>query len=132
MNAASRVFSFFALGYLASYAFRGLNIGFAPFLIRELELSAADLGMLTSLYFLGFALVQIPAGAVLVAWGTSRVNAILMLASAVGSVVYACADGLPCLMLGRFLIGAGVGVRMGAVLQASAQHVPPHRVPLLN
>lgn len=132
MNAASRVFSFFALGYLASYVFRGLNIGFAPFLIRELELSAADLGMLTSLYFLGFALVQIPAGAALDTWGPRRVNAILMLASAAGSVVYACADGLPGLMLGRFLIGAGVGVSMGAGLQALGQHVPAHRVPLLN
>jgi len=132
MNAALRVFCFFALGYFVSYVFRGLNIGFAPFLIQEMGLSAADLGMLTSLYFLGFALVQIPAGAALDTWGPRRVNATLMLASAAGSVAYAFADGLPGLMLGRFLIGAGVGVSMGAGLQALAQHFPSHRVPVLN
>lgn len=132
MNAATRVFFFFAIGYLASYIFRGLNIGFSPFLIQEMGLSAADLGMLTSLYFLGFAAAQIPAGAALDTWGPRRVNAVLMLAAAAGSVVFAQAEGMPALMLGRFLIGAGVAVCMGAGLQALAQHFPAHRVPVLN
>ncbi|WP_397474266.1 nitrate/nitrite transporter [Pusillimonas sp.] len=132
MNAAIRVFCFFAVGYLASYVFRGLNIGFAPFLIHEMDLTAADLGMLTSLYFLGFALAQIPAGAALDTWGPRRVNAVLMLAAALGSAVFAQAESLPALMLGRLLIGAGVAVCMGAGLQALAQHFPAHRVPVLN
>src|SRR5690606_2118343 len=62
MSAGLRVFLFFSLGYLVSYLFRGVNIGFGPYLTQELNLSAADLGSLTSLYFLGFALMQLPAG----------------------------------------------------------------------
>ncbi|BAO70395.1 transporter, major facilitator domain protein [Bordetella bronchiseptica CARE970018BB] len=75
MSAGLRVFLFFSLGYLVSYLFRGLNIGFGPTLSAELGLSAADLGTLTSLYFLGFALLQIPAGVLLDTWGPRRVNA---------------------------------------------------------
>ena len=46
-----RVFVFFALGYFMSYLFRGVNIGFAPFITRDLGLGAGDLGLLTSLYY---------------------------------------------------------------------------------
>lgn len=132
MSAAARVFFFFAAGYFVSYLFRGLNIGFTPFLIQDVGLSAADLGMLTSLYFLGFALAQIPAGAALDTWGPRRVNAVMMLAAAAGSVVFGLGDSLPALMVGRLLIGVGVAVCMGAGLQALAQHFPSHRVPVLN
>lgn len=54
-----RVLALFALGYFVSYVFRGVNLGFAPFVTHELGLSAADLGLLTSLYFLGFAGAQV-------------------------------------------------------------------------
>src|SRR5690606_34380630 len=36
------------------------------------------------------------------------------------------------MMLGRFLIGAGVSVCMGAGLQALAQNFPASRIPFLN
>ncbi|MFP3548346.1 MFS transporter, partial [Rhizobium sp. SIMBA_035] len=57
-----RVFLLFSVGYFVSYVFRGVNLGFAPVITHDLSLSAADLGLLTSLYFLGFAGAQIPAG----------------------------------------------------------------------
>ena len=46
-----RVFLLFSAGYFVSYVFRGVNLGFAPFITHDLGLSAADLGVLTSLYF---------------------------------------------------------------------------------
>lgn len=69
-----RVFLLFSAGYFVSYVFRGVNLGFAPFITHDLGLSAADLGVLTSLYFLGFAGAQIPAGVLLdhFARGASR------------------------------------------------------------
>lgn len=132
MSPAIRVFFFFSAGYFVSYLFRGLNIGFAPYLIHEIDLSAADLGTLTSLYFLGFAATQIPAGAALDTWGPRRVTAALMLSAALGSLVFAFGGNMLALMVGRLLIGAGVAVCMAAALQALAQHFPAHRVPVLN
>ena len=58
-----RVFLLFSAGYFVSYVFRGVNLGFAPLITHDLGLSAADLGLLTSLYFLGFAGAQLPADA---------------------------------------------------------------------
>ena len=132
MNVATRVFLLFSAGYFVSYIFRGLNIGFAPFLTQEMGLTAADLGGLTSLYFLGFAVTQIPAGAALDTWGPRRVTAVLMLVAALGSLLFGLADGLVSMMAGRVLIGVGVAVCMGAGLQALAQHFPVHRIPVLN
>ena len=67
-----RVLALFSVGYFVSYVFRGVNLGFAPFVTHELGLSAADLGLLTSLYFLGFAGAQIPAGVMLDHFGPRR------------------------------------------------------------
>ncbi len=132
MNAATRVFLLFSAGYFVSYIFRGLNIGFAPFLTQEIGLTAAELGGLTSLYFLGFAVTQIPAGAALDTWGPRRVTAVLMLVAALGSLAFGLAGSLMPMMVGRVLIGVGVAVCMGAGLQALAQHFPAHRIPVLN
>ena len=52
----------FAAGYYLSYLFRTINALIASDLTAELNLSAADLGLLTSVYFLVFAAVQLPSG----------------------------------------------------------------------
>jgi len=132
MSAGARVFVFFSLGYLTSYVFRGLNIGFGPTLSAEMQLSASDLGVLTSLYFLGFAMMQLPAGLLLDTWGPRRVNAGMLVLAAVGTVVYGLADSMAGLMVGRLLIGAGVCVCLGATFQALAQNFPVGRLPLVN
>ena len=132
MSAGLRVFLFFSLGYLVSYLFRGVNIGFGPILTQELHLSASDLGTLTSLYFLGFSLMQIPAGIFLDTWGPRRVNAIMLLVAAAGTLVYGLSDSLAGLMVGRLLIGAGVCVCLGAAFQALAQTHPLSRLPMIN
>lgn len=119
-----RVLGLFALGYFVSYVFRGVNLGFAPFVTHELGLSAADLGLLTSLYFLGFAGAQIPAGVLLDHYGPRRVTA--------GTLLFAAAHGLGTMMAGRLLIGIGVSVCLGAAFKALAQHFPVGRLPLVN
>lgn len=132
MTNSTRIFLFFSFGYFVSYLYRGVNIGFSGFLIEEIGLSAADLGLLTSLYFLGFALTQIPAGAALDTWGPRKVNGVLVLVAAVGSVIFALSDTMWGLMLGRFVIGVGVAVCLGAAFQAMALTFPTHRLPMIN
>ena len=127
-----RVLGLFALGYFVSYVFRGVNLGFAPFVTHELGLSAADLGLLTSLYFLGFAGAQIPAGVLLDHYGPRRVTAGTLLFAAAGAALFGTAHGLGTMMAGRLLIGVGVSVCLGAAFKALAQHFPVGRLPLVN
>ncbi len=131
-QAAIRIFIFFALGYFLSYVFRGLNIGFAPFLSREMNLTASDLGLLTSFYFIGFALAQLPAGLALDRYGARRTDAALLVLAAIGTVVYGTAHSMHSLIVGRILIGVGVSVCLGAGFMAIAQNFPSSRWPLLN
>lgn len=128
----ARVLALFAIGYFVSYVFRGVNLGFAPFVTHELGLSAADLGLLTSLYFLGFAGAQIPAGVLLDHFGPRRVTAGMLLFAAAGAAVFGVAHDLGMMMVGRLLIGVGVSVCLGAAFKALAQHFPVGRLPLLN
>ncbi|RKP47529.1 MFS transporter [Trinickia fusca] len=127
-----RVFVFFSLGYFVSYLFRGVNLGFAPFLTHDLGLSATDLGTLTSLYFLGFAGAQIPAGVLLDRFGPARVTACTMLIAALGVFMFGAAHSLGTMMLGRLLIGIGMSVCLGGAFKATAQYFPGSQLTLIN
>lgn len=132
MSKGLRVFALFACGYFISYVYRGINIEFAPFMAHDIGLSAADLGVLTSLYFLGFAGAQLPAGVLLDHFGARRVCALLLLVAAAGTGVFGTAHGLAGLMAGRLLIGVGVSVCLAGAFKALAQWFPVQRLPLLN
>ncbi|MGF6601599.1 MFS family permease [Paraburkholderia sp. GAS448] len=127
-----RVFLLFSLGYFVSYVFRGVNLGFAPLITHDLGLSAADLGLLTSLYFLGFAGAQIPAGVLLDHFGPRRVTAGLLLFAAAGVWVFGAAQSVGMMMLGRLLIGVGVSACLGAAFKALAQNFAVTRLPFVN
>jgi len=127
-----RVLAFFSLGFLVSYIFRGVNLGFAPYLTRELGLTAGDLGLLTSFYFLGFACAQLPAGILLDRFGPRRTEAVLLMLAVAGSLVFARAPGMAGLAAGRAMIGVGVSVCLGAAIQALSMWFPLSRMPLLN
>ncbi len=126
-----RVFATFAFGYFVSYLFRGVNIGFAPQITHDLGLSAGDLGLLTSLYFLGFAAAQIPAGVALDRFGARRTDAALLVVAAAGILVFGAANGLAALMLGRLMIGVGVSVCLGGAYKAIARQFSARQLPLL-
>ena len=55
----------FGLAYAMSYALRTINAVLAPELVAGLGLSAAELGLLASAYFLAFASMQLPLGCLL-------------------------------------------------------------------
>lgn len=61
----ARVFLPFAAGYYLSYLFRTINALISGHLISDAGLGTADLGLLTSVYFLVFAAAQIPIGILL-------------------------------------------------------------------
>lgn len=116
MSAAWRVFLVFLLAYFLSYFFRSANAVLAPDLSRDLALSPAQLGLMTSLFYLSFALVQIPLGPLLDRYGPRAVTPGLMLVGSAGSLIFGGAQSFVVLALGRVLLGIGfAGVLMGAM-----------------
>jgi sugar phosphate permease len=98
----------FALGYYVSYVFRTANAVIATDLSRTLHIGPSDLGLLTSTYFLSFALAQLPVGHALDRHGPKRVTAALLVVAALGAAVFAGGDSFAQLAVGRGLIGFGV------------------------
>lgn len=124
---ALRVFACFASAYLLSYAFRAINAVIAPALMADLDLSNADLGMLSSAYFVSFASLQLPLGIWLDKYGARKTESALLLIAAAGAAIFAMSTSLPSLWIGRALIGVGVSACLMAPFKAYRQWYAPER-----
>jgi predicted MFS family arabinose efflux permease len=105
-----------------------VNAVLAPTLAAEFGLSAAGLGLLSSVYFLAFALVQLPLGVALDRFGPRRVNAALLLLAAAGGVWFTLAESAAAAIAARALIGLGVSACLMAALTAFVLWYPPERI----
>jgi sugar phosphate permease len=126
------VFLPFAVGYYLSYLFRSINGLISGLLTSSLALSAADLGLLTSVYFLTFAAAQIPIGMLLDRYGPRPVEAALLLIAAIGAALFGAAEAFWALVLARAMIGVGVAAALTAGLKAIVLWFPKERVALFN
>jgi predicted MFS family arabinose efflux permease len=123
--AAAQTFLCFASAYFLSYAFRSINAVIAPELQADIGLQNADLGLLSSAYFLSFAALQLPLGIWLDRYGPRRTESALLLFAAVGAAIFACSTSLVGLWIGRALIGVGVSACLMAPYKAYRQWFAP-------
>jgi MFS family permease len=128
----ARVFLPFAAGYYLSYLFRTINALISGHLISDTGLRTSDLGLLTSVYFLVFAVAQIPIGILLDRFGPRRVQSALLLVAAAGAGLFATSTGLLSLLISRAMIGLGVAAALTAGLKSIVLWFPRERVALLN
>jgi len=126
------VFLVLAWAYLVNYAFRVVNAVIAPELARELDLTQAQLGLLSSAYFIAYALMQLPLGVMLDRYGTRVVQAWLLLIMAAGSLLFGLATDFKLLWLGRALIGLGGAGALMAAYKVFNERFPPQRMPQLS
>lgn len=122
----------FLAGYFVSYVYRMVNAVLAPTLAAEFGLTAAGLGLLSSVYFLSIAAVQLPVGVLLDRFGPRRVNAALLLVAAAGGAWFAAAESAPAAIAARALIGVGVSACLMASLTAFVLWYPPERISTMN
>jgi predicted MFS family arabinose efflux permease len=126
------IFALFVSAHFLSYFLRSANAVIAGDLTRELSLTPAQLGLMTSLFYASFALIQLPLGTGLDRYGPRWVTPALMLATAVGCLVFASARSFATLAIGRALIGVGMaGVLMGAI-KVYGQWVAASRVATIS
>jgi MFS family permease len=126
------VFLPFAGGYFLSYVYRTINAVICTELSTGMHLRASDLGLLTALYFLSFAAMQLPVGIALDRYGPRRVQATLLLVAAIGAGIFSTAHSLAGLGIARALIGARVAAGLIAGLKSIVLWFPKERLPLLN
>ena len=110
------IFVVFGAAYFLSQFFRSANAVIADDLARDLGLAAAQLGLMTSLFYVTFAAAQPFLGVALDRFGARAVTPSLMLAGAAGSLLFATGHAFGQVAVGRALIGVGMaGVYMGSL-----------------
>jgi MFS family permease len=123
------VFIPFALGHFLSWLLRSVNAMLAPSLVAQVGLTPAQLGMLTSTYFLAFAVAQLPVGIALDRYGPRRVQFVLLLVAAVGTLAFAGSRDFAGLAIARALMGLGLAACFMAAIKALTTWLPPHKAP---
>ena len=107
-NKSILIFCVFAFGFFISNLLRSITATLTPVLSTEFNLTAGNLGLLAGGYFLGFSLMQIPAGLLLDKYGPKKVVAYLLLIALISTISFAFAKSFSGLLISRFFIGVGV------------------------
>jgi len=108
VNKSILIFCVFAFGFFISNLLRSITATLTPVLTLEFDLTAGNLGLLAGGYFLGFSLMQIPAGYLLDKYGPKKVVAYLLLIALISTISFAFAKNFTGLLISRFFIGVGV------------------------
>lgn len=104
------------VAYVMSQFYRTSNGVIAKELSWEFGLSAEALGGLTGVFFLSFAVAQIPVGMLFDRFGVRRTLPVILIFAIAGTLIFGAASGFADLLAGRLLMGIGVsGVLVGAL-----------------
>ncbi|CAI49871.1 major facilitator superfamily transport protein [Natronomonas pharaonis DSM 2160] len=99
-----------ALAFLLASVHRLSTAVLSEALTAEFGLTAAQLGTLHASFFIGYALVQIPAGVLVDAVGPRHVGTAGAAAVSVGAIGFVFSSTYPTALLARAVIGVGGGV----------------------
>ena len=89
--------------------------------------SDAQIGTISSSYFLGYVTMQIPSGILVDRIGRKKILIPGFIAFAVGALIVALSQTLPILYLGSIIAGMGCGTYYGVAYSLTAIHVPNSR-----
>ena len=104
------------LVYVMSQFFRTANGVIAKDLSFDFSLTPEGLGILTGVFFLSFAIVQIPLGMLFDRFGVRVIMPTFLLLAIAGSVIFGISNSVTELLIARIMMGCGVApVLMGAL-----------------
>lgn len=126
-----RVFAPFTTVYLLSELMRNVGGVAAPAIQESLSIGAGQLGLLTSVFMIAIAVLQVPVGMLLDRFGSRRVVSLFLVIAAIGTVLFT-ADSYPTVVLGRLLTGAGLAACWVGAYKANVLWWSPQRATLVN
>ncbi|MBT4109225.1 MAG: MFS transporter, partial [Pelagibacterales bacterium] len=97
-------------GYTVSQFLR-TSIGvLSPNLMIGFNINPNDMGLLGGVFFLSFAVFQIPAGILIDRYGPRMVMTITIFFAVIGSILFALSNSFNDLLIGRILMGLGCSI----------------------
>lgn len=116
-----------ACAFVLSQAFRSLAAIMGPPLMRELGLSASELGNWSAAYHLAFGVMQVAMGISLDVWGVRRTILLAFPLAVAGAALSAGARSYEMLMAGQLLIGTGCSPAFLVCTVFTSRHFAPER-----
>jgi sugar phosphate permease len=121
-----QIFACLSLMYVLAYFYRIAMAVVAKDLALELQLDAARLGTLSSLFFYVYAFAQIPLGPLIDRLGGRRIIIFSGLLTVGGTFLFALAPAYPAVLAGRVLTGIGTASILMASLKIFGNWFSPH------
>lgn len=103
-----------------------------PDIMQHFHVNAKQVGYLATWYFVAYALMQIPAGALFDRFGPRILLTIASLFCSVGTLLFALTNSFAVLEFSRFLTGIGSAFALLGTLVIAALWFPPYRFALLS
>lgn len=103
------IFALIAIPYFLVYFHRTSTAVVAKALVDAFGVTPAALGLLGSMYFYPYAAGQLPAGILADNWGPKKTVSLFLLIAAAGAILFGAAPNFATAVVGRFLVGLGVG-----------------------
>lgn len=115
----------FALGWVFMYADRNILAPVMGIIGEEWDLSKAQLGLMSTVFFLSYALMQIPTGFLADRYGRVRVLVIGFIFFGLATFVTGLAPTFGIFLLMRLLTGFGEGTYYGSQYGISSNTIDP-------
>lgn len=113
------------VAYVLSQFYRAFLAVLAPWLQADLGATAQDLATASGIWFLAFALMQLPVGWALDRVGPGRTAAALLAVGAAGAALLAAAGGMGAVKAAMALIGVGCSPVLMAAYLILTRSFPP-------
>lgn len=113
-------FGIVGMAYILSYIHRMAPAAIAADLQAAFSATAAELGLLASMYFYIYTLMQVPTGVLADTWGVRRIVTIGGFITGAGSLLFALAPTLSIASAGRLLVGLGVSFTFVSMLKLNS------------
>ncbi len=121
------VCAYLVVGLFVSLQFvlQGVISLMVPDLKADLGMTEASVGMLSSLFFYPYVLLQIPAGRLLSLLGARTLMVLAGLLMSLGCLIQGWSDNATQMMIGRFLMGVGAAPGIICFLRTVECSFPP-------
>lgn len=114
----------FALGWAFMYADRNILSPVMGVIQKDWGLSKSELGLMSTVFFIAYAIMQIPAGFLADRFGRVKVLVSGYILFGIGTILSGFAPGLMLFLLMRVLTGLGEGTYYGPQYAISSSSIP--------
>lgn len=123
-----KIVAVLTVGWIVIWIYRTVLTPIYP-IISDYFGGATDsqLGSISSFYFLGYVMMQIPSGMLVDKFGKKTILIPGFILFGLGTIIVAMANVLPVLFLGSVFAGLGCGTFYGVAYSLTAEYVPSNK-----